>query len=170
MHCPRAVAVRSPGRGRRRRAVCPGAPVSVCLDRVQRAQSRAWQSGRRNCEAATLSTSSGGHMNAPAGLLALALSAFLGAACCPAAQAQVRVNPHDEAARLIRALDLSTAQRNAALDFMIVEMARGGSAPLPRGHVFRLARRGSRQASAHRPPAGDGRATASTSGHAWRPG
>jgi hypothetical protein len=77
-------------------------------------------------------------MNAPAGLLALALSAFLGAACCPAAQAQVRVNPHDEAARLIRALDLSTAQRNAALDFMIVEMARGGSAPLPRGHVFRL--------------------------------
>ena len=66
-------------------------------------------------------------MNAPAGLLAVALSAFLGAACCLAAQAQVRVNPHDEAARLISALELSTQQRNAALDFMITEMARGGT-------------------------------------------
>jgi hypothetical protein len=36
-------------------------------------------------------------MNAPAGLLAVALSAFRGAACCLAAQAQVRVNPHDAA-------------------------------------------------------------------------
>jgi hypothetical protein len=65
-------------------------------------------------------------MNAPAWLLALVLSAFLGAACCLAAHAQVRVNPHDEAARLISALELSTPQR-AALDFMITEMARGGT-------------------------------------------
>jgi hypothetical protein len=66
-------------------------------------------------------------MNAAACLLAVALSAFVGAACGPAAQAQVRVNPHDEAARLIGPLELSTPQRNAGRDFMIIEMARGST-------------------------------------------
>jgi hypothetical protein len=44
-----------------------------------------------------------------------------------AARAQVRVNPHDEAAHLIDALELSNAQRNAARDHMTFEMARGGT-------------------------------------------
>jgi hypothetical protein len=45
-----------------------------------------------------------------------------------------QLNPHDEASRLIDALELSGAQRNAARDFVIFEMARGGtpSAPLQR--------------------------------------
>jgi hypothetical protein len=58
-------------------------------------------------------------------LFALVLAAALGAACCPDAQAQG--NPHDEAARLVGALELSGAQRNAARDFVVLEMARGGT-------------------------------------------
>jgi hypothetical protein len=54
----------------------------------------------------------------------LLLSVALGAAC-PGAQAQG--NPHDEAARLIGALELSNAQRNAARDLIVLEMARGGT-------------------------------------------
>ena len=47
---------------------------------------------------------------------------------------------------------------------IIVAVMRTRSAPLPRGHVVRLARRGSRQASAHQPPAGDGLVYPSISG------
>jgi hypothetical protein len=43
------------------------------------------------------------------------------------ARAQARLNPHDEASRMIDALELSGAQRNAARDFVIFEMARGGT-------------------------------------------
>jgi hypothetical protein len=64
-------------------------------------------------------------LEAHAALFALALSAALGSGY--PAQAQVRLNPHDEAARLIDALELSKAQRNAALDFTILEMSRGGT-------------------------------------------
>ena len=53
----------------------------------------------------------------------LLLSIALGAA--PGAQAQG--NPHDEAARLIGALELSNTHRNAARDFIVLEMARGGT-------------------------------------------
>jgi DNA primase large subunit len=43
------------------------------------------------------------------------------------ARAPARLNPHDEASRLIDALELSGAQRNVARDFVIFEMARGGT-------------------------------------------
>ena len=39
--------------------------------------------------------------------------------------AQLRPNPHDQAGRLIGALQLSGFQLNAARDFVIVEMAHG---------------------------------------------
>jgi hypothetical protein len=43
------------------------------------------------------------------------------------AEAQARLNSHDEASRLIEALELSGSQRNSARDFVISEMARGGN-------------------------------------------
>jgi hypothetical protein len=59
-------------------------------------------------------------------LLVLCLCAWL-AAGAGAAQAQPKLNPHDEATRLIDGLGLSNAQRNAARDFVIIEMAKGGT-------------------------------------------
>jgi hypothetical protein len=56
-----------------------------------------------------------------AGMMALAIS------FASLAGAQGRLNPHDEAAQLIDALELSTAQRNAARDYVILQMAHGGS-------------------------------------------
>jgi hypothetical protein len=64
-------------------------------------------------------------------MFAVALSASLAAS-----GSQAQGNPHDEAARLISALELSNSQRNTLRDFVVTEMARGstpGSAVQPLG-------------------------------------
>jgi uncharacterized protein YfaQ (DUF2300 family) len=63
---------------------------------------------------------------AATGLLALALQGCNPTAAPPAVSAPVQtVNPHDEAARLIKTLDLSGHQQDSARDYVTTQIARG---------------------------------------------
>ena len=66
-----------------------------------------------------------------AGVLGLALQGCNPTAAPPAVSAPVQaVNPHDEAARLIKTLDLSSHQQDSARDYVTAQIARG-VAPKP---------------------------------------
>jgi hypothetical protein len=63
-----------------------------------------------------------------AGVLGLALQGCNPTAAPPAVSAPVQaVNPHDEAARLIKTLDLSSHQQDSARDYVTAQIARGVS-------------------------------------------
>src|SRR4051794_3173220 len=64
-----------------------------------------------------------------AGVLGLALQGCNPTAAPPAVSAPVQVvSPHDEAARLIKTLDLSTYQQDSVRDYVAAQIARGVAA------------------------------------------
>src|SRR4051794_7729806 len=60
-----------------------------------------------------------------AGVLAFALQGCNATAAPPATSAPVYANPHDEAARLIKTIDLTGHLQDAARDYVSTQIARG---------------------------------------------
>lgn len=60
-----------------------------------------------------------------ASVLALSLQGCLGTSPTPPSASGPALNPHDEAARLIRTLDLSGYLQDSARDYVATEIARG---------------------------------------------